>query len=93
MNEMMLPIDMIHQSFRYVLGRSSYAVSSWCDWIILNWNRIPKEERNLLILELERTFRQDDIDREGIKFVKALGHDCDRRQWERVRELYNERII
>lgn len=88
MKEMMLPIDMIHQSFRYVLGRTSYAVLSWCDWIILNWNRIPTREQDLIIIELEKAFEQDDINRENIKFWKTLGHDCDRKNWERVRKLY-----
>lgn len=87
---MSCPDFMIHQSFRYVLGRMTYAVSQWCDWAVDNWDDIPEGEKNIVIRELEEAFDQDDSARDSGRPFLPLGHDCDRRQWERVRSLYKD---
>jgi len=38
--------------------------------------------------ELDRAFAQDDEDRASGTSFKALGWDCDRREWEKVRALW-----
>ena len=38
--------------------------------------------------DIEEAFSRDDADREAGRAFKALGHDCDRKQWERVRALW-----
>lgn len=87
---MALPVDFIHQSFRYVLGRVSYAVSDWVDWCVAAWPTIPESERHIIQRELEHAFeRDDDFRAKGAAYL-PLGMDCDRSEWERVRALYQE---
>ena len=38
--------------------------------------------------DIEEAFARDDADREAGREFKAMGHDCDRKQWERVRSLW-----
>ena len=87
---MELPEAFITQSFRYVLGRMTYAVYVWVDWCVENWNDIPEGQKNTIIRELEEAFKHDDRDRKAGKEWKTLGDDCDRAQWERVRDLYSD---
>jgi hypothetical protein len=90
---MELPDSMIHQSFRYVLGRMTYAVGVWCDWAVANWDKIPNSEKAIIERELEEAFDLDDTTRRtgGSDFL-PLGHDCDRQQWERVRAMYRANL-
>lgn len=86
-----IPPFMIHQSFRYMLGRTSYAVSVWCEWAVENWEAIPAAERAIIARELDEAFARDDEFREESSWAdlgKPLGHDCDRRSWAAVREMY-----
>lgn len=88
----MPPDWMILYATRYCLGRMSYAVGEMCDWLVANWSRIPLPMQNILRRDVEEAFARDDRDREdhdgsGPKWF-ALGMDMDRRQWERVRELW-----
>ena len=86
-----LPEHMIHQSFRYVLGRMSYAVSEWVDWCVQAWPEIPVSERAIIQRELEAAFEHDDmLGKTARAHFSPLGSDCDRAQWERVRALYQE---
>ena len=88
--DMDLPERMIHQSFRYCLGRMTYAVSEWCDWAVANWDKIPEGEKQIIGKELEEAFTRDAIlmPKERPHF-SPLGHNQDKQQWERVRRLYN----
>lgn len=85
-----IPPWMIHQSFRYVLGRRTYAVSQWVDWACANWDTIPDSEKRIIVNELEEAFERDDECRAkwDSQYTLPLGDDCDREQWERVREKY-----
>ena len=80
------PDDHILYSFRYVLGRKTYAVSSYCDWLCEIWGDVPERYKNLIEKELSEAFERDDIDRVGSGY--PLGSDIDRQQWEKVRRLY-----
>ena len=84
MKTMELPTRMIHQSFRYVLGRQSYAVSDWCDWFRANYKEIPENEIAMIRRELGEAFTQDDDARELGREFLPLGHDCDRASWFKV---------
>lgn len=90
MPDVMLPAAFIHQSFRYVLGRRTYAVSIWCDWCVANWNNIPTGEAAIIERELEEAYVFDDRDRRENRDVKYLGDDCDRLSWDRVRACYRK---
>ncbi len=84
-------------SFRYCLGRMTYIVNECVDWIIPNWDNFHPSIRVLIERELEDEFIRDDdmrqerADASGGDSYLPLGHDCDRRQWERVRELWNKK--
>jgi hypothetical protein len=87
--DMNLPERFIHQTTRYVMGRTTYAVHEHCDWLVAHWDRIPEAERRVIQQDLEEAFGRDDRAREmGSKDCLWLGHDCDRNDWERVRALY-----
>lgn len=86
--EMVLPTSFIYQSFRYVLGRMTYVVSVWCNWCVENWDKIPEFDRGIIQKELEEAFKRDDMERADNFNYKTLGHDCDRADWARVRNLW-----
>ena len=85
-----LPDRMIHQSFRYCLGRMSYAVGDWCQWCRGNWQDIPENEKAIIKRELEDAFEMDDRARAEDWSYKPLGMDMDRREWETVRVLWKK---
>lgn len=82
---MELPEWMIHQSFRYCLGRCSYAVGQFCDWAVENWDNIPDMDRQLIIQELEDAFELDEETPHSL-----LGMNCDKQEWSRIRALYRK---
>lgn len=90
-----LPVFMIHQSFRYMLGRRSYAVSDWIDWVIENWDSLPSNSKNIIQTELEERFNCIDFcsgdDDELIVVNPAdnpLGDDVDLANWLRLRKMW-----
>lgn len=76
-------------SFRYYLGRQSYAVSDFCDLLVSQWNSIPDRCKVLIRKELNDAFIKDDEMRAdpGRSSYYPLGMDMDRRQWERVKSF------
>lgn len=62
-------------AFRYALGRASYIVSHVADWLIANRDQLTAHDRAMIVREIGEMAERD-----------ALGHDCDIRDWERVRE-------
>ena len=80
---------------RYVIGRMTYAVSEFCEWLCANWDRLEdycedaEHARKIIRMDVEVEFRRDEIMRERFNCEPyPLGHDCDRAQWGRVRELW-----
>lgn len=73
-------------AFRYCLGRMTYIVSDCADWLIQQWPNISKQAQAIIRRDLEEAFQRDDADRLNNSIHKALGHDCDRNEWERVRD-------
>jgi len=84
---MNLPDRMIHQSFRYVLGRRTYAVSDWCNWFIVNHKDISKNEMFIITRELKEAFDSDNDARDYNRTYLALGEDCDRECWQKVLDI------
>ena len=84
-NYMMLPTRMIHQSFRYVLGRMTGAVSTWVDWAVDNWKDIPEEEKVTIRRELKQAFDLYNKDTKNI--FKYLGMSCNREQWIKLNRV------
>lgn len=75
---------------RYYLGRMTYAVSNYCELLRREWPNLPERTRNLIQRDVEEEFVRDDNDRAEGRQYKALGHDCDRKEWEKVRMLWQE---
>ena len=82
---------MASAAFRYCLGRRTYIVGSCVEWIISNWEKFPENVKNLIERELEEAFGEDDKERlhNADATWLPLGHDCDRKDWERVRALWS----
>ena len=75
---------------RYYLGRMTYAVSNYCDLLRREWPNLPEQTRNLIQRDVEEEFVRDDNDRAEGRQYTALGHDCDRAEWEKVRRLWTK---
>lgn len=74
---------------RYCLGRMTYIVGDCADWLVAVWPELPESARKIIQRDTEEAFARDDEDRTAGRNHKALGHDCDRKAWERVRGLWS----
>ena len=74
------------QSFRYCLGRTTYAVSDFCNLLIMHKDSLSDSTLRCIKRELKDAFAKDDCDRECNHNYRALGHDCDRDSWSFVLE-------
>ena len=81
---------MVIAATRYCLGRMTYIVSDCADWLIKIWPLLSEATRKIIQRDIEEEFTRDDADREAGRAFKALGHDCDRHQWARVRRLWSD---
>ena len=81
---------MVIAATRYCLGRMTYIVSDCADWLIKIWPLLSPSTQRIVRADIEEAFSRDDDDREHGRTYKALGHDCDRHQWARVRRLWSD---
>lgn len=81
---------MVVAAVRYCLGRRTYIVADCADWIIPLWPSLPKQVQSVIERDVEVQFARDDIARVDGWEHKPLGMDMDRREWERVRELWKK---
>jgi hypothetical protein len=79
---------MVIAAFRYCLGRSTYIVGTCVDWLTEHWPNFSVDTQQLIKKELEEAFKSDNEDREKARNLKTLGWDCDRNDWERVRQMW-----
>lgn len=79
---------MVIASFRYCLGRRTYAVGICADWLIEQWPNFKEDTKAAIKRELEEEFMRDDDARSGNDDYLLLGANGDRAQWERVRGLW-----
>ena len=82
--------DLVFWSFRYMLGRQSYAVSDFAERLALSWDTLDKRIQRLIQKELNEAFEKDDEDRALKRDYKSLGDDCDRRSWQKVKDAYEK---
>jgi len=82
---------MVIAAFRYCLGRMTYIVGDCASWLIKIWPYLSVQTQNIIKRDLEEAFTRDDEDREAGRDYKALGHDCDRAEWSRVRKLWENK--
>jgi hypothetical protein len=80
--------DLIHSSFRYYLGRMTIAACQFAEDLARAWPLLGPSLARMIKNELEKAFEEDDIARKENSKYLPLGHDCDRRAWEKVRAAY-----
>lgn len=80
---------MVIAAHRYCMGRMTYIVSDCADWLVSIWHELPESVRKIIQRDTEEAFARDDEDRTEGRNYKTLGHDCDRKAWERVRGLWS----
>ena len=82
-------------SFRYHLGRMTYAVSEFVSLLEKLWPELDQNTRNVITRDLESAFEKE---RHLIEIYKdntekknsPLGMEMDRIEWLKVRKLYNK---
>jgi hypothetical protein len=79
---------MVVAAFRYCCGRQTYIVSVCANWLIEVWPMLSDHMRAVIKRDLEEEFVRDDQARASNESYKPLGWDCDRKEWERVRKLW-----
>lgn len=83
MVEMKVPVNMIHQATRYLLGRDTYAVTAHVEWLIDNWYSIPAGQRLLIENDVEEAFHKLRVN------PLSLGHpEIHKPTWERLRMIW-----
>lgn len=80
---------MIVAATRYCLGRMTYVVSDCASWLIKTWPMLSDNTKSIIQRDIDEAFARDDEDRAAGRQFKALGWDCDRKEWERVRRLWS----
>jgi hypothetical protein len=78
---------MIISAVRYCVGRRTYIVGECVDWILANWRDWPENVKTIIQRDLEGEFDRD----AQVPNWKPLGHDCDKREWEKVRALWEKK--
>lgn len=79
---------MVIAATRYCLGRMTYIVGDCSSWLRRIWPMLNEGTRSIIQRDIEEAFQRDDDDRAAGREYKALGHDCDRAEWEKVRALW-----
>lgn len=74
-------------SFRYHLGRQTYAVGMFCEMLLRHWHEIDSKTQNLIRNELAEEIARDNKAREEGWTVKPLGADIDRAEWVTVAKV------
>lgn len=80
--------DLVFWSFRYFLGRQTIATCQFAEELSKAFPLLNKRVKNLIRRELDRSFQEDDKARKNNEKFLPLGLDCDRQQWQKVREAY-----
>ena len=71
-------VEMLICTTRYYIGRSTISASTWADDLARHWASLPEGARIVIKRDLENAFERDN----------ALGDDCDRVMWEKVRAAW-----
>jgi len=64
------------ESFRYCLGRMTYAVSDCVENLSFYWEEIPTSYRKIIKREIAHAIKNN-----------CAGHPCDVRQWVKILKL------
>jgi hypothetical protein len=69
----------------------SYMPSVCVEWLLRVWPTLLESTQAIIQRDVEEAFREDDADRAEGRECYRLGMECDRREWERVRGLWQDR--
>jgi hypothetical protein len=83
-----IPDWMIIDAVRYCIGRMTMQVCTTTEWLIDNWEKIPRKAQEIIKRDLEREFECDAQDPENR--WRTLGMNCDRELWGNVRKLWKK---
>ena len=76
---------------RYYMGRRSVGVSAFCTELRAAWRFLDDETRALIERDVEEEFARDDSWRTLHQDKPwPLGDNCDRTEWETVRNLWTD---
>ena len=81
-------VEMLICTTRYYTGRSTISASIWADDLARHWASLPKGARIVIKRDLENAFKRDNTSRQNREKYHALGDDCDRAMWEKVRAAW-----
>jgi hypothetical protein len=79
---------MVIAAFRYCVGRRTYMVGYCSEWLIRLWPMLSERACFVIQRDLEEAFCRDDEARANGSEYKPLGMDMDRREWGKVRDLW-----
>ena len=81
-------VEMLICTTRYYTGRSTISASVWADDLARHWASLPEGARIVIKRDLENAFERDNTSRQNREKYHALGDDCDREMWEKVRSAW-----
>ena len=81
-------VEMLICTTRYYIGRSTISASTWADDLARHWASLPEGARIVIKRDLENAFERDKTSRQNREKYHALGDDCDREMWEKVRAAW-----
>ena len=70
--------EMLICTTRYYTGSRTISASTWAEDLARHWASLPEGARIVIKRDLENAFKRDN----------ALGADCDRVMWEKVRAAW-----
>ena len=73
---------------RYCIGRMTYITGDCGEWLLQQWPNIRPSARAVIQRDIDEAFARDDEARESGDSYRPLGCDCDRAEWQKVRELW-----
>jgi len=76
MNKFEVDENIIMYSFRYCLGRMTYAVSEMVGILINNWDNLKKHTQEQIQSEIKEAIKRENA-----------GMECDVKEWEKILDL------
>ena len=78
--------ELVHASFRYYIGRRTIGTCAFARNLAAAWPRLSENARVMIGRELTQAYAEAARHPEW----KMLGDDCDREEWDKVREAMEE---
>ncbi len=81
-------VEMLICTTRYYTGSRTISASTWAEDLARHWASLPKGARIVIKRDLDNAFERDNTSRQNREKYHALGDDCDRVMWEKVRAAW-----